>query len=156
MEVKFVGNDLVQLNDCHIIFRNFAGAPSTYNRAGDRNFAVVIDNEEAKELLVERGFNVRIKPPREAGDSPFMYLPIKLSYSNGRGPYLYLECNSNRVLLDENSVSCLDQVDIQECFFDVRAFDWEMNGRTGTSAWLNAGLLIQRADRFAQDFRESV
>ena len=150
MEVKFVGNNLVEFNDCRICFRNFSGAESKYNRNGDRNFAIVIDSEEAKNLLVERGFNVKIKPPREEGDAPFMYLQVKFKYdNNGHGPSLYLESFGNRVLLDANSVRTLDQVDIENCYFDIRAFDWEMDGDTGTSAWLNGGLVIQHTDRFA-------
>lgn len=148
MEVKFVGNDLVQLNNCRICFRNFSGAASKFNRAGERNFAVVIDNDEAKDILVERGFNVRIKPPFEDGDAPFMYLPVKIAYSNGHGPSVYLDANGSRVLLTEDSIGCLDQVDIENCYFDIRAYDWEMNGNIGTSAWLNGGLVMQRSNRF--------
>lgn len=148
MKVNFVGNNLVQIDDCHICFRNFAGAAGKFNKAGERSFSIVIDNDEAKELLLERGFNVKIRPPREEGDSPFMYLPVKMSF-NGRGPEVYLEVNGNRILQTEDTIGIIDQVDVESCSFDIRAYDWEFNGNTGTSAWLNGGLIIQRSNRFA-------
>ena len=45
------------LEDVCIIFRNFEGKEGQYNRAGDRNFAVVLTKEMAKAMM-EDGWNV--------------------------------------------------------------------------------------------------
>ena len=151
MEVKFVGNNLVEFNDCRICFRNFSGPASQYNRNADRNFAIVIDSEEAKNLLVERGFNVKIKPPRDEDDTPFMFLPVKVKFNN-RGPNIYVQSAGNVKRLTEETVGMLDEIDIQSVDMDLRPYDWEVNGKEGRSAYLQAMNVIQNIDRFGAQY----
>ena len=70
MKINKRGN-VLEIEDARIIFRNFAGLGSRYNREGDRNFAVIIPNEDIKDQLVADGWTVKIKPPREEGEDPF-------------------------------------------------------------------------------------
>ena len=131
MKINFAARGVVQIDDARIIYRNFAGAPSKFNREGDRNFAVVIEDQDIAEALTEKGWNVKIKPPREEGDEPFMFLPVKVKF-NERGPRVYLQ-NSlggrNRVTLDEDTVGILDNVDITNVDLDIRPYDDEINGK---------------------------
>ena len=89
MKINFGPKGILQIDEARIIYRNFSGAPSKFNREGDRNFAVVINDEEIKDALIEEGWKVKIKAPREEGDEPFMYLPVKIKF-NERGPKVYL------------------------------------------------------------------
>ena len=151
MKINFAARGVVQIDEARIIYRNFAGAPSKFNREGDRNFAVVIEDQDIAEALTEKGWNVKIKPPREEGDEPFMFLPVKVKF-NDRGPRVYLQ-NSlggrNRVTLDEDTVGILDNVDITNVDLDIRPYDWDVNGRTGRTAYLQSMQVVQRIDRFA-------
>ena len=151
MNVTFAPRGILQIDDARIIYRNFSGTPSKFNREGDRNFAVVIDDQEVADALIEEGWNVKIKPPRDEDDAPFMYLPIKIKF-NERGPNVYLKSGSNIIRLDEESVSCLDDVDILGVDMDVRPYDWEVNGKAGRTAYLQAIHVTQRIDRFAERY----
>ena len=153
MHVTFAPKGILQIDEARIIFRNFEGKGSKFNREGDRNFAVVIDDEDIKEALVREGWNVKIKPPREEDDIPFMYLPVKVKF-NDYGPNVYLKSGTNVVRLDEESVSCLDDVDIVSVDMDLRPYDWSVNGSEGRTAYLQAIHVTQRVDRFASRFEE--
>lgn len=156
MKINFAARGVVQIDNARIIYRNFAGAPSKFNREGDRNFAVVIEDQDIAEALTEKGWNVKIKPPREEGDEPFMFLPVKVKF-NDRGPKVYLQ-NSlggrNRVTLDEDTVGILDNVDITNVDLDIRPYDWDVQGKTGRTAYLQSICVTQEVDRFLDRYAE--
>ena len=153
MNVTFEKRGVLMIDDARNVYRNFSGTGSRYSRAGDRNFAVVIPDQEIADALIKNGWNVKIKPPREEGDSPFMYMPVKVKF-NDRGPNVYLVTGKRMNRLDEESVSCLDDVDIQSVDMDIRPYDWEVNGRSGRSAYLQSIKVTQRIDRFAAENEE--
>lgn len=153
MNITYAPRGILQIDDCRIIYRNFSGIGSKFNREGDRNFAIVIPDEETANHLKEDGWNVKIKPPRDPDDSPFMFLPVKIKF-NDRGPACYLQSGTRQNKLDEESISCLDDVDISSVDLDIRPYDWEVNGNTGRTAYLQAINVIQEIDRFASRYAE--
>ena len=148
MKITFPPRGIIQIDEAKIIYRNFSGTPSKFNREGDRNFAVLIDDQEIADELIKEGWNVKIKPPREEGDAPFMYLPVKIKF-NDRGPNVYLVTGSRKNKLDEETVSCLDDIDICNVDLDIRPYDWSVNGKEGRTAYLQSIEVIQEVDRFA-------
>ena len=80
-----------------------------------------------------------------------MYLPVKIKF-NDYGPKVYLTSGSNRVVLDEESISCLDNIEIENADLDIRPYDWDVNGKQGRTAYLQGGLITQKVDRFSEDF----
>ena len=153
MKITFAPRNILQIDDARIIYRNFAGEASQFNRAGDRNFSVLIEDEQLANELRDHGWNVKIKQAREEGDAPFMHLPVKVKF-NDRGPSVYLVSGSNRVKLDEETIGMLDNIDILGVDLDIRPFDWEVNGKAGRAAYLQSICVTQDIDRFAQRFEE--
>lgn len=151
MRITFAPRGILQIDDARIIFRNFSGIGSKFNREGDRNFAVVIDDEEIKDALVEAGWNIKIKPARDEDDIPFMYLPVKVKF-NDRGPSVYLKTGDTINKLDEETIDCLDNVDILGVDLDIRPYDWEVNGKEGRTAYLQSIQVTQEIDRFAERY----
>lgn len=159
MELTFAPRGVLQIDDARIIFRNFRGEGGKFNKEGDRNFALIIPEQEMAEALQEdtnrfgAGWNVKIKPPREEGDEPFIYLPVKVKF-NDRGPVIYLQSGRNRVRLDEESVAMLDDIDIRSVDLDIRPYDDEINGKPFRAAYLQSMCVVQEIDRFAARFAE--
>jgi hypothetical protein len=157
MELTFAPRGVLQIDDARIIFRNFRGEGGKFNKEGDRNFALIIPNEEMAEALQNdvnkfgAGWNVKIKPPREDGDEPFIYLPVKVKF-NDRGPIVYLQSGRNRVKLDEETVSMLDEIDIASVDLDIRPYDSEINGKPFRAAYLQSMCVTQDIDRFSSRF----
>lgn len=150
MKVTFAPKGILQIDDARIIYRNFSGEGSKFNREGDRNFSLIIDDPAVADELVAQGWNVKIREPREEGDNPFIHLPVKVKF-NERGPRIYLITGDRRNELDEESVGILDNVDIISIDLDIRPYDWEVNGKTGRTAYLHSMRVIQEVDRFAMD-----
>lgn len=153
MELTFAPRDILQVNDTRIIYRNFRGEGSKFNREGDRKFAMIIPTQDLADELISRGWNVKIKEPREEGEEPFIYLPIKVKF-NDRGPQIYLVTGDRTNRLDEDVVSMLDDIDIRSVDLDIRPYDWEVNGKTGRTAYLQAMEVTQEIDRFAARMAE--
>lgn len=154
MEITFAPKDILQIDDARIVYRNFSGTGSKFNREGDRNFAVVIPDQDVADELVNRGWNVKIKPPRDEDDMSFMFLPVKIKF-NERGPKVYLQSGDKMVELDEESIDCLDDVDILGVDLDIRPYDWEVNGKQGRTAYLQSIHVVQEIDRFAARMQQA-
>lgn len=153
MKITFAPRDILQIDEARIVYRNLSGRGDKYNREGDRNFAVLIPNEDIARELLDRGWNVKIKPPREEGDEPFIFLPVKVKF-NDRGPNVYLRTGRVQNRLDEESICCLDNIDIVSVDLDIRPFDWDVNGKTGRTAYLQSMRVTQNIDRFAERMAE--
>lgn len=150
MELTYAPKGRLQIDNARITHRNFSGTPSQFNREGDRNFSLVIDTLDKAEALLDAGWNVKIKQPLEEGDTPFMYLPVKIKF-NDYGPNVYLVSGNKKTRLDEETVDCLDRIDFDKIDMDIRPYDWEFNGKEGRTAYLENIQIVQRLDRFADN-----
>lgn len=155
MHVTFAPRGILQIDDARIIYRNFSGLGSKFNREGDRNFSIVIDDQNVADALIEAGWNVKIKN-RGADEDPFMHLPVKVKF-NDRGPTVYLKSGSALNKLDEESVECLDHIDILSVDLDIRPYDWiihegTINEKSGRTAYLQSIHVTQQVDRFAERY----
>lgn len=138
---------ILQIDDAKLTYKNFAGEATPFNRAGDRNFSVIIDDQDVADRLIEDGWNVKIKPARDEDDVPFMHLPVKIKF-NGRGPTVRLISGDSVNKLDEESIACLDEVYMLNVDLDIRPYDWEVQGKSGRTAYLHAMEVTQELDRF--------
>ena len=126
----------ITIEDARILFRNFSGKEGQYNRAGDRNFAVLLDDGVAQELANE-GWNVKYLKPREEGDEPQAYVQVTASYK-GRPPRVVLITIRGRTNLDEDTIDVLDWCDIKHVDLMLNPYHWEVNGKTGIKAYLHS------------------
>lgn len=153
MNLRFAPKGILQIDNARIIFKNFEGKGDKFNREGDRNFSLLIEDPDTADALIKEGWNVRIKPGRDDDEGPFMRLPVKVKFTD-YGPNVYLVSGGRRVELDEESIACLDNIDIESVDMDIRPYDWEVNGKAGRTAYLQSMEVIQRIDRFAARYAD--
>lgn len=139
-------DNTVVMEGVRIIFRNFAGKEGQYNREGDRNFAVVLDDKTADAMLQD-GWNVKQLTPKEGyeEDGVTFYLPVAVNFS-GRPPRIVMITSRNRITLDENLVEQLDWADITNVDLIVRPYNWEVSGKTGVKAYLQTMFVTIQED----------
>ena len=144
----------IVMEGVQILFRNFAGEEGQYNREGDRNFAVLLDEENAK-ALSEDGWNVKLLKPREEeeDDVERPYLPVSVSFK-GRPPRIVLITSRGKTNLTEAEVGMLDWADITNVDLIVRPYNWEVNNKTGIKAYLQSLYVTIEEDELERKYAE--
>lgn len=177
MEINFGPRGTLQIDDAHILFPNFEGRETPYNRRGDRNFSVKITDFEVADMMVKKGWNVKVescdrdfideltrhgwtakyKPELDPDECPRMRLDVKVKYNRRDdgsvwGPTAYLWSGNNRTELDEESIGCLDHIERESINLDIVPSRWTVNGRSGQSAYLDVVEVFQRTNRFEERY----
>lgn len=125
----------VTLENVRIGFRNFSGKEGTYNKKGDRNFAVFLDPQTASDMEGD-GWAVKYLQPREEGDLPQAYLKVKVQYSEkARPPRVVLITSRGRTELGEDEINVLDYAEIRNTDLIIRPYAWDVQGKQGISAY---------------------
>lgn len=131
-------NQNLTFEDCRMVFKNFSGAEGQYNRAGDRNFALLVSHEDAAKMKAQ-GWNIKELQPREEGDDTQPYIKVKVSFpKNGRPPRIVLITSAGKTELDEETVGMIDWAHIKKVDLIIRPYDWEVHGNTGRTAYLKS------------------
>lgn len=155
-------DNTVVMEGVRIIFRNFKGEERKYNKAGERNFGVIIPDRETAEAMQADDWNVKWLQPREedaaeAGveeDMETPWLPVKVAFDKGRPPKVVLVTTRGRTNLDEGTVDMLDYADIINVDLIVRPYAWDVNGKTGVSAYLQSMFVTIEEDPLERKYAE--
>jgi hypothetical protein len=144
----------INIENAYIMFRNFSGKESKFNPAGRRNFCVRLDDPKLVKQLEADGWNVRYLKAREEGDEDTPYLQVAVSYGKGRPPKITLITSHGQTLLDESTVDTLDWAEIKTADLIINPYNWEVNGKKGVKAYLNALYVTIVEDAFAQKYAD--
>lgn len=126
------------IRDASLIFKNFAGKETEFNRDGKRTFSVVIEDAEVAHDLMRDGWNLKPLKKRNEEDEQRWHLSVEVRYDNFPPRIVMRRRNRPNVDLDSESVACLDYAHISNAYVNINPSRWTMQGRGGVKAYLKS------------------
>lgn len=156
----------VTMEGMRMIFRNFQGKEGQYNRAGDRNFGVILPPDIAEAMLRD-GWNVKYLNPSEEEKEEGIeqgpaWIGISVNFDKGKPPKIIMISSRGPTKLEEKTVDQLDWIDVAideqtgnpKCDLVVRPYTWEVSGRTGVKAYLSSMYVTIEEDELDRKYAE--
>lgn len=147
-------NEVINLANVTIGFRNFEGVEGPYNKTGERSFAVFLDPETAADLA-EKGWNVKFPRVTEKidpdQDSRNPYLQVSIGFDHFPAN-VFLISNGTPVKLTEPEVGMLDWAELELVDVVLRPYHWSVNRNSGIKAYLKSGYFTIVTDAFAAKY----
>lgn len=128
------------MEDAQIMYRNFKGAATKFNTAGDRNFCAILTPDFAEQLASD-GWSVKSTNVKEEGDEPIPYIQVKVKYTF-KPPRIVMKSSKVTTPLSEDMVDILDVVDIKHVDLICNGSDWDVNGKQGVAAYLKTLVVV--------------
>lgn len=146
------------MENARLIFRNFEGREEKYNRKGDRNFGLIIEDSEVAQQLAEDGWNIKELTPKnndDYDDTPevIYWLPVTVRFDNVP-PKVMLVTRRKKTRLNEENINTVDYANIAKVDLTVTPYDWEVNGKSGTKAYLQTMYVTINEDEFADKYAD--
>jgi hypothetical protein len=126
----------IVLENCCVLFRNFAGAEGQYNREGDRNFCVIIDDDLAERLEID-GWNIKTLRSKDEYEPNRKILQVSVGYK-ARPPLVVMITSKGRTTIEEDKIEIIDWVEIEKVDLVIRPYKWTVNGKSGLKAYLKS------------------
>lgn len=133
-QFTFLKDGSLSVEGARIIWTNFSGRPTKFNAAGGkRTFNLVLDRDTADELARD-GWNVREIEPKNEGDEPLYVTEITVGFGQYPPKVYLIDSRSKRMQpLDEDSISLLDNIDIENVDVMVRPYRHGVANARGTT-----------------------
>lgn len=131
----------IEIENAKLIYRNFSGAESTFNKEGDRNFGVIIEDKALAEQMAADGWKLKERPINrddpEAGTE--VWLPVCVKFDN-RPPKITKIAGTRHNTLTAATVGCLDNLRLVNVDLVIHPYCWGPlpgTGATGVKAYLS-------------------
>lgn len=126
----------ITIEHVKLLFKNFSGKEGKFNAAGDRNFCILLSDEDAQKMEAA-GWNIHTLTPKDPDQEPQPYLRVSVSYKN-KPPRVCLMTSKGKNLIDEKEINVLDWADIEDADVTLNPYFWDVNGKTGLKAYLKS------------------
>lgn len=148
----------ITIENAHIFYRNFSGKESQWNRAGERNFCVRIDDPNFAMRLREDGWNVKVKEARIEGDPDTYYLQVTVRFDI-YPPKVVLITRRKQQMLNEVTIDNLDYAEIKNVDLIIRPRNWvtqegTRNEKRGVKAYLKTMYVTIEEDAFSDKYAD--
>ena len=133
----------VTIENADYAFINFSGEERRFNAKGDRNFCVFLPEDLADQMRRD-GWNIKTWTPRDEDDGEEReaerpYIQVTVGFK-AKPPIIMMIAGDGpeavHTPLNEGTVDILDAADIEYMDVVIRGYDWNVNGETGTKAYV--------------------
>lgn len=149
----------ITVRNARITFKNLSGRRTDYNPAGGkRDFAVVLDNYEDIQTLVDIGFDIKYFKKKNEEDLDVPYLKVKVNFrydddGNLIAPHVYIVNGKSKTLLTPVTIGEVDRADIKFCDLVIKPYFYNnVAGRSGVSAYLDKMYVNINEDELEQKY----
>lgn len=143
----------IVIENARIGFKNFSGKEGKWNAEGVRNFCLFFDEKYDINRLIDDGWNIKFLQPRNEDDQPAPYLQVSVAFNN-YPPKIIVITSKGKTTISEDEVSMLDWAEIKNVDVIVRPYNWNVNGKSGTKAYLKAMYVTIEEDEFASKYED--
>lgn len=141
----------LEIENARVIYPNFSGTERLpYNAAGDRNFTVVLDPKDAKQLQKD-GWNVRLQ--KEGEEDEFYSLKVSVKF-DFKPPSIFQVTRRGKTLLPEDLCGLLDNVEFKEVDLVINPSRWKVGPNSGIKAYLKIGYFTIVENRFTAKYED--
>ena len=153
-------NNLITIENAHIIFVNMQGSRQTYNDEGRRNFNVLLTEEQA-EAMRDLGVNVRVRASKYEDGENQNLLKVNVNVNSKYPPKVYMMTPGGQLnLLSVDMYALIDQAAeehrIENVDLTFRAYKSPLRtDDRGLSAYLNSMVVTIEEDPLLKKYRGS-
>ena len=175
-EMRFIvnerGKEQLVIEDAKVLFHNYAGLQTDFNKAGNRNFDVILPDNDMAIAMGEKGWNVKIRRPKDPEDDPYYTLNVKINMDShwppnieqqvrGRDPIPYDksmlgEPDPNDPTKYKNGSKGLDGTNIDRIVFVINGSPWESQFGKGIKAYLDQFYFEKKAPVYGSFYEDDV
>ena len=143
---------IVTLQNTQRVLKNFSGKKGVYfNSTGNPEFACVLPPELA-EMMKAAGWNVKqFKAKPEDEGEPDFFIKVKIGV-NGRPPRMVMINSAGRLDIDVYGCQVFDYVRAKNVDITLRPYEYEFQGNTGISAYLNSLFVTVEEDELDRKY----
>lgn len=149
--------DRAKLEGYQITFKNFSGRETNFNRAGNRNFSVVLDDETADQMKAD-GWNVRVKEYDDGSRRNTLQVAVRYDIDRFRPKVVMVTPKGDHfktTVLSEDTVDCLDAARVVSADLILNPSSWRnAMGNSGIKSYLQTGYFVVEADEFEDKYAD--
>lgn len=159
------GKEQLVIEDAVIRFHNYAGLQTDFNQAGNRNFDVILPNNEMAIAMGEKGWNVKIRKPKDPEEDPYYTLNVKINMNSRYKPtFEQIVDGGDPIMYDEITLGTFDpkepkfrregkddphkipdEMKMHDIFMVINGSAWESQFGSGIKAYLDQFYFREKA-----------
>lgn len=156
MKLTVTRENEVVIENAILRYKNFSGIrrPGSFDTAGDRNFTLIVNDENIAQKMTEMGYNMKYVLPEAASGTiitPYWKVKVHVRFASYPKDY-YLYCNGVRTRLTEETIGQLDGARLSNVDVAIGLGQVNTNGSATRASYLNRIDAVMPFDYLGQKY----